>query len=90
MDIKNKLYKMMISCDEATYYSNISQYKKLNLKERFSFKAHLLSCKPCGDYHKQNKILSEKIKKVSIDDFSNSKLSEEKKQDIRKEIKEHI
>jgi len=90
MDIKNKMYKMMISCDKATYYSDISQYQKLRFGEEIKFKAHLVSCKPCSDYHKQNKILSEKIKKVSVNDFSDSRLSEEKKEDIKNEIKKNI
>lgn len=90
MDIKNKMYKMMISCDKATYYSDISQYQKLRFGEGVKFKAHLLSCKPCSDYHKQNKILSEKIKKVSLDKFSDSSLSDEKKTEIKKEIKKNI
>lgn len=80
----------MISCDEATYYSNISQYKNLSLKDKFRFKAHLLVCKPCGDYHKQNEMLSDKIKKVPIENFSNSKLSEEKKEVIREDIKKNV
>lgn len=80
----------MISCDEATYYSDISQYKKLSLKEKLSFKTHLMACKPCSDYHRQNEILSEKIKKVSFDNSSDKGLSEDKKNTIKEEIKKNF
>ncbi len=90
MDLKNKMYKMMISCDKATYYSDISQYKKLSLAEKVKFRTHLVSCKPCSDYHKQNEILTAKIKKVSVDKFNDIRLPEEKKVEIKKEIKKNI
>jgi len=90
MSFKNKMYKMMISCDKATYYSDISQYKKLSLVGQIKFITHLVSCKPCSDYHKQNKILSEKIKKVSTSNTTEIRLSEDKKVEIKNEIEKNI
>ena len=90
MDLKNKMYKRMISCDKATYYSDMGQYKKLSFSEGIKFKAHLMTCKPCRDYNKQNIILSEKIKKISSLNTSETSLSEEKKGIIDDEIKKNI
>ena len=90
MSLKNKMYKMMISCDKATFYSDISQYKKLSVAEQVKFRSHLVSCKPCSDYHKQNKILSETIKKVSIDNANEIALSEGKKVEFKNEIEKNI
>ena len=80
----------MISCDKATYYSDISQYKKLSITEKVKFKSHLMSCKPCSDYHIQNKIISETIKKVSFANANDSGLSKDKKAQMQDEIKKNI
>ena len=80
----------MISCDKATYFSDVSQYKKLHINENLKFKAHLMACKPCSDYHEQNKMLSEKLKKVSALNSSDNSLSEDKKQEIKNKIKKNI
>ena len=90
MSLKNIMYKMMISCDKATFYSDISQYKKLSLAEQVKFKTHLVSCKPCSDYHKQNEILSERIKKVSIDNSNGIELSKAKKVEFKNDIEKNI
>jgi|LGVD01.1.fsa_nt_gb hypothetical protein len=90
INIKNTMYKMMISCDKATYYSDMSQYKKLNFSEKIKFETHLLSCKPCSDYHKQNKIITEKIKSFSLEHSLVDRLSADKKRRMKREIEKNI
>ena len=83
----------MISCDEATLLSDKSQYENLDLSNQFKLKIHLFMCNPCNTYHKQNKIITEKINEVKnfpTHHTSINRLSEEKKEIIKKEIDKKI
>lgn len=57
---------MKISCDEATTICDKSQYNEATFIERIKLSLHLLFCKICGLYSKQNNVMSKcygKLKK---------------------------
>lgn len=83
----------MISCDQATFLSDKSQYEGLKVKDKINLHAHLMSCKPCSEYHKQNKIITDRIKKVkkfSLEHSRIDKLSEAKKLQLKREIEKFL
>lgn len=49
---------MKLSCDEATTICDKNQYKEASLFEKLKLSLHLLVCKKCGRYSKQNNIMS--------------------------------
>ena len=54
---------MKISCDKATAICDKSQYGEATFWERLKLSLHLVLCKRCGLYSKQNIVLSKCLKK---------------------------
>lgn len=50
--------KLLISCDEATTICDKTQYSEATLLEKIKLNIHLLRCKFCKIYSKQNNILT--------------------------------
>ncbi|EAR13629.1 hypothetical protein PI23P_04007 [Polaribacter irgensii 23-P] len=50
--------RFKLSCDEATAICDKSQYGEASMKELIPLKLHLIRCKICAMYTKQNTILS--------------------------------
>jgi len=46
--------KFIIDCDEATTICDKNQYKEATFWEKLKLSFHLLICKKCGLYSKQN------------------------------------
>ena len=53
----------MLTCDEATKICDKNQYGEARLIDKIKLIFHLLFCKKCGRYSKQNTILSKCYKK---------------------------
>ena len=53
------LQSIMLSCVKASEYLNLREEGQLNLKQSIQLKVHLLACKTCKAYEKQNKILKD-------------------------------
>lgn len=51
--------KLFINCDEATAICTKNQYKEASFWEKIKLNIHLISCKICGLYSKQNSKLTE-------------------------------
>ena len=49
---------MKLTCDEATTICDKSQYKEASLWEIIKLNIHILLCKNCGLYSKQNSIMT--------------------------------
>jgi hypothetical protein len=54
---------MKLSCDKATAICDKSQYGEINIRDRIKLGLHLLLCRKCGLYSKQNSVLSTCYKK---------------------------
>ena len=50
---------LFISCDEATTICNKNQYKEASFWELIQLNIHILRCKICGMYSKQNTKITE-------------------------------
>ncbi|MCB0697259.1 MAG: hypothetical protein KDC07_07835 [Chitinophagaceae bacterium] len=54
----------MISCKEATYLVSKKEQGKITIAERIRLSLHLMICKFCKRFEKQNKIITEHAKRL--------------------------
>jgi hypothetical protein len=81
--------KFKISCDEATTICDKNQYGEATFTEKLKLQLHILSCKICAQYSKQNSLLTKIYKrKAKADQTQRSSLcmSSEDKEKLRKEL----
>ncbi|WP_028892149.1 hypothetical protein [Tenacibaculum sp. 47A_GOM-205m] len=76
-----------ITCDEATTICDKSQYGEASVYERMQLSWHLLVCKICILYSKQNRKISD-ILKLKSDDCkkNNSCFSKKEKEDLKEQL----
>ncbi len=80
--------KLFISCDEATTICTKNQYKEASFFELIKLNIHLLRCKICGLYSKQNGKLTEMCNKHLQKDDCEKKLSKDDKEALKEKLKE--
>jgi len=68
---------IMITCKDATLAIIRKEEKKLTFSERIKLAVHLLICKFCKLFEKQNRFLSNNIKNISLKDSLTSDELEE-------------
>ena len=79
-----------ISCEEATEICNKNQYKEASLWEKVRLRIHLFICKKCGQYSKQNTILTQVCEKHLQCDSEEHKLTEHDKEVLQHKIEDKI
>ncbi|MDC1226811.1 hypothetical protein N8013_04095 [Algibacter sp.] len=79
--------KVMIPCDEANLVCDKTQYKEATLLEKIKLNIHLIYCKVCRKYSKNNKTLSKTIKKSNIECLDKT-CKDTMKKDFEKVLKE--
>lgn len=62
--LNKMMHYLMLSCHQATLLMTKNEYQKLSLTENMQLKMHLMGCKFCRAFDKQNKILTDKINKI--------------------------
>ncbi len=77
---------LFISCDEATTICNKNQYKEASFWELIQLNLHILRCKICGLYSKQNGKMTEACNKHLKKDDCEHTLSEEDKVILKEKI----
>ena len=77
-----------ISCDEATTICDKNQYGEASFLERIKLSLHILMCKFCALYLKQNKTLTKvyKMKSVECKKEGHDCLSKQDKEAFKKEL----
>lgn len=78
--------KLFINCDEATTICTKNQYKEASFFEKIQLNIHLLRCKICGIFSKQNTTLTEVCNKHLHKTECEHKLSEKEKEVLKKEL----
>lgn len=58
--------KIFLKCNEAADVCDKSQYKEAGLWDKITLAVHLLMCKLCRNYSKQNVKLTQSIKSANI------------------------
>lgn len=84
----SKKMKIVIPCDEANHTCDKTQYKEATLWEKIKLNIHLIYCRACREYTKNNTKLTKKIK-VSKVECLDRKQKECMKKDLEKAIVEH-
>lgn len=59
--------KILISCDEANHSCDKSQYNEASLWDKFKLNIHLIYCRACRRYTRNNKQLSKIVNKSDVD-----------------------
>lgn len=81
--------RFLITCDKATTICDKSQYKEATFFELIQLNLHLVFCKFCGLYSKQNTKLSEICKQKTLDSKQKSQcLSTKEKELLKQQLKE--
>lgn len=82
--------KFTISCDEATAICDKNQYGEATLSEKISLNIHLLICKFCKKYTKQNGLMSKIFGQHLSPCDGSEKLSAEAKAEIEKNLQKEL
>lgn len=80
--------KIFIPCDNANHVCDKTQYKEATLWEKIKLNIHLIYCRACGEYSKNNTKLTKTIKKSEVECLD-KKCKEAMKLDFEKALKEH-
>lgn len=79
---------MKLTCNEATTICDKNQYGEATLWEKIRLNFHLVLCKKCGLYSKQNTILTKCYKKHTTTlNNTNNCLKEDEKDAMEQELK---
>lgn len=82
--------KFIINCDEATAICDKSQYGEASLSEKISLNIHLIICKYCKQYTKQNGLMSQIFGKYLSPCDESEKLSKEEKAELEKNLQKEL
>lgn len=77
--------KFFINCNEATLVCDKTQYKEAGFWERIKLSLHLLTCKHCKVYTKQNAIIT-KVISYTTDEETKKCLTKTEKSVIKKTL----
>ncbi|MCF7561186.1 hypothetical protein L3X39_11105 [Sabulilitoribacter multivorans] len=79
--------KIIMSCDEANHTCDKTQYKEASFWEKVKLNIHLIYCRACRDYTKNNTKLTKKIK-VSKIECLDKQCKEKMKRDFEKVLED--
>ena len=64
--MSDKKYRMDASCEKANHVCDNTQYNEASLWEKIKLNIHLLYCKACREYTKNNQKLSSAVKESDV------------------------
>jgi hypothetical protein len=82
--------KFMISCDDATAICDKNQYGEATLYDKIRLSFHLLVCKYCKTYSKQNNLMSQLFGKHLSPCDGSEKLTKEEKLELGKNLQNKL
>ena len=90
--MKKLMKKIMLTCQKATFFSSIRNFKKLTFIDRFRLSLHFMACPFCREFDRQSKIIDKGIDKLykPLLNGSTEHLSEIKKAEIFKTVNKHF
>ena len=81
--------KILVPCEEANHVCDKSQYKEASLWEKIKLSLHLIYCKACRKYTKNNKRLSHSIKTSKVECLD-KKCKDAMKKELEKALKDQL
>jgi len=82
--------KFMISCDEATAICDKSQYGEATIYDKIRLNFHLLTCKFCKSYTRQNNLMSQLFGKYLSPCDGSDKLTKEEKLELENKLQKEL
>ncbi|WP_190809667.1 hypothetical protein [Flagellimonas sp. S3867] len=76
---------MKITCEEASHICNKSQYNEAGYWQMLKLRIHILMCKTCAKFTKQNKALTSLCERAGL-----NTLSESDKEIMKKDLEKHL
>lgn len=80
--------KLFFSCDEANHTCDKTQYREASLWEKVKLNIHLLVCRACREYTKNNARLTKLIKGKEVKVMPTSE-KENLQKAFQKELQDH-
>ena len=80
--------KVVLPCDEANHVCDKTQYKEASFWEMIILNIHLIYCKACRKYTKNNTTLTNKIKESKVECLDKN-CKESMKKDFDKVLSEY-
>jgi hypothetical protein len=82
------VYRLKLTCKEATYLSSQKEEGKLSLFMRVRLLMHYISCPPCRRFINQCKLIAKRIRtyRNGLSTTPTHQLTPEKKQSLQEEI----
>lgn len=90
--MKNLMYKIMLTCKQATFYSSVSSMVKIPFVRRMQLRMHFMACKACHDFDHHMKTIDKALVSSYMDEqlLSNEHLPEEKKAEIQSTLNQSL
>ncbi len=82
-----KSYSLFIPCDEANHVCDKSQYNEASLLEKIKLSIHLMYCKACQKYTKNNTKLTKILKDKNVSYMKDNEVTDLEKQ-FQEQLKE--
>lgn len=86
------MFKIMLTCKQATFYSSIKSFYKLPFVRRIQLALHFMACKNCHEFDHQSQVIDQSM----LDFYRNQAqlseegLSQEKLSEIREAVNQQI
>jgi hypothetical protein len=87
--MNHAMHWMMLSCDKATFFITKRDYQKLSCKENLQLNMHLMGCKLCRAFNKQNAIITKKLNALK-NNPPEIKLPESRRVEIQKNLEKNF
>lgn len=90
--MKKLMYKIVLTCKQATYYSSIKSFRKLPFVRSVQLKMHLMMCESCHEFDHQSQIIDQSIVDLHKNHRFQSEehISEDKKSQIKSTVNQLI
>jgi hypothetical protein len=85
MDKKKHIF---ISCDDANHNCDKTQYNEASLWEKIKLNIHLIYCRACREYSKNNATLTKLVNNKDVECLNGSE-KEQIKESFEKELTKH-
>lgn len=90
--MKQLMYKIMLTCKQATFYSSMRSFRKLDFVRRIQLGMHFMACKNCHEFYHNSRTIDEKIVETfqNTSLLSDEELSREKISTFEKSVNQQI
>ena len=82
--------KFFINCDEATTICDKSQYGEASLYDKIRLNIHMIMCKHCRKYTKQNSLMTQLFGKFATPCDDSEHMPDKDKKELQHQIEKEL